>query len=323
MKSIFAITLASMYGLCIRLLFVSTNGLMEIMSMAFIGLLPMIIGYLTVILLPSDSVESKSQAFFKPWFTCLALLFITIILNVEGAICWLMVFPIFAIFSGFGGLIAYRIKEKKATKPQDDDDILDGPSSFQTSIIVILPLVLGLFEGKRTQIRSDFNVQRGIVIAASPSKVWQSLLNIKAIEHHETHLSFSSLIGFPNHLETTLDTLAIGGKRTAKYEKGLVFDEIITQYEPEKRLVLDINTDPSKIPPTGMDEHILIGGEHLDILEDVYTLEALPDGTTRISLSSHFFIRTPFNWYASIWANYLMKDILENELKIIQKRATT
>jgi hypothetical protein len=41
----------------------------------------------------------------------------------------------------------------------------------------------------------------------------------------------------------------------AVYEKGLYFDETITQLEKEKLLVLDIKTDPHKIPPTVMDEH--------------------------------------------------------------------
>jgi uncharacterized protein YndB with AHSA1/START domain len=320
MKSIFAITLVTLYGLSMRLLFVSSNGLTEVMSMAFIFILPMVIGYLTIIL-PSKNVQSTSGAFCLPWLTCFVILIITMMFNIEGAICWVMIFPIFGILSGIGGVIAYNRREKNEEKRDDDDDILDSPNSLRVSIIILLPLVLGLLEGKRTQSRSDLDISHEIVIAAPASKVWQSLLNIKAIEHHETRWSFSTLIGFPNHLETTLDTLKIGGIRTAQYEKGLRFDEIITQFEPEKRLVLDINTDPSKIPPTVMDEHIVIGGKHLDILEDIYTLQALPDGKTRLTLSSHFFISTPFNWYAGLWANYLMNDILENELKIIEKRA--
>jgi uncharacterized protein YndB with AHSA1/START domain len=189
------------------------------------------------------------------------------------------------------------------------------------SLIILLPLVFGFLEGKRTQTKLDFNITQEITIAAPPSKVWNTILNIGEIKQQETNRSFATVLGFPNHLETALDTLAIGGKRLAKYEKGLVFEEIITKYEPEKLLVLDINTDPNKIPPTVMDEHIVIGGKHLDILEDIYTLDALPDGSTRVRLLSRFYINTPFNWYSSLWANYLMNDILKNELQIIEKRA--
>lgn len=106
----------------------------------------------------------------------------------------------------------------------------------------------------------------------------------------------------------------------AYYDKGLFFDETITEYEIEKRLVLDIKTDPKNIPPTVMDEHILIGGKHVDILQDIYTLEPLPNGNCLLKLSSRFFINTPFNWYAAVWAKYLMSDILNGELELIKGR---
>lgn len=319
MKTLTAVLFASIYGLFMRLLFVPIN---EVMSITFLGLLPIIIGYLTVRLMPRGRVRSKISAFFTPWLTSFAILIITILLNIEGAICWVMIFPFFAIFAGIGGIIAYNFRKKSDIINDNDEDILDGPNTFKVSILVLLPLFLGFIEGEKTQRRVDFNISQEIIIAAPVSKVWQSILNIHTIEHHETSRSFSSILGFPNHLETKLDTLKIGGKRVATYEKGLVFEEIITKYELEKLLVLDINTDPKKIPPTVMDEHIVIGGKHLDILEDIYTLQALPEGKTRLTLSSRFFINTPFNWYSGIWATYLMNDILKNELNIIHKRST-
>ncbi len=321
MKSLFAITLASVYGLCLRLLFVST-GFIEIMSIVFIFLVPMIIGFLTVLLMPKEKVKTKVAAFTKPWITSFVILAITMVFSIEGAICWIMIFPIFGIFAGLGGWIAFSLRPKTDERlpPIEDENILDIPNKFQASLLLLLPLFLGTLEGNRTKSRLDFNIAQTVVMDASPSKVWSTLLQISPIEHHETSTSLASWMGFPNHLETTLDSLAIGGKRVAKYEKGLVFEEIITKYEPKKLLVLDINIDPSKISPTVMDEHIVIGGKHLDILEDVYILEALPNGGTQVTLSSRFFINTPFNWYASLWANYLMKDILKNELQIIEKR---
>jgi hypothetical protein len=72
-----------------------------------------------------------------------------------------------------------------------------------------------------------------------------------------------------------------------------------------------------------MDEHILIGGKHLDILEDTYQLTPLANGRTRLRLASRFYINTPFNWYAEVWAHYLMADILDGELAGLQARAAT
>ncbi len=79
-------------------------------------------------------------------------------------------------------------------------------------------------------------------------------------------------------------------------------------------MVVSIKTDPAKISKAIMDEHIVIGGKHVQLQEDEYKLEALPNGKTRLSLSSHFTINTPFNWYAGLWSKMLMADILKEEL---------
>jgi len=106
------------------------------------------------------------------------------------------------------------------------------------------------------------------------------------------------------------------------YERGLYFEEIIIEYDEGRKLVFEVNTDPLKIPPTVMDEHILIGGRHLDILEDTYELEELKDGRVKVSLSSRFYINTPFNWYSEWWANYLLSDALEHELLKLQRHVS-
>jgi hypothetical protein len=51
----------------------------------------------------------------------------------------------------------------------------------------------------------------------------------------------------------------LGGHRTAMFERGLVFEEIITVYEPQRRMEQDIHTDPAKIPPTVPGEHVMVG----------------------------------------------------------------
>ena len=322
MRPVFAITIATVYGLSIRLLFGLFGDIMGIMSIALLILSPFVIGYLTIILLPKKKANSVSTAFFLPWLTCLILLTITITLDVEGSICWVMIFPIFAILSGLGGVIAHNRRRRKAEiEDIENYDDWTKPDTLKVSILILVPLVFGIVEGDRSLTKEKMVITKSIVINASPTAVWKAIGNINEIAASENHNSFSGMLGFPSHLRTTLDTLAVGGIRMAYYEKGLYFTETIRKCELGKLLILDIKTNPLKIPPTVMDEHILIGGKHVDILQDIYTLEELPDSSCRLSLSSHFFINTPFNWYAGIWANYLMKDILKEELNLIKNRA--
>lgn len=320
MKTLFAVGFASLYGLIVRLLFGFMEDFMGIMSVTFLVLVPVFIGFLTVILIPK--VSNGAIAFFLPWLTSLVILFITIAFNIEGAICWVMVFPFFAVLAGIGGAIAYSIKKRNAGKKGLDKNDWGKPNTLNVSVLFFVPALLGYLEGERTLVPVEYTITKQVEIAAPAALVWSQLTHINELKESERKGSFSNLMGFPKHLRTVADTFAPGGMRFAVYEKGLYFKETISEYVPGKRMVLDIKTDPNNIPPTVMDEHILIGGKHLDILKDEYALEQLPDGSSRLSLSSRFRINTPLNWYAGLWATYLMSDILVGELELVKDRTT-
>ncbi len=320
MKTLLAVSLATIYGVSLRIMFGLLNNFMGIMSVSFLILAPVIIGFLTIILIPKEKTQSSSGAFFKPWLTSLVILFVTMALNIEGSICWIMIYPLFSILAGIGGAIAYYMRKQRTNAPDKKD--WENPNTLNVSFILFIPLVVGLVEGDRTLTPKDYNISKSVVIFASAKDVWHELTNINDIDIKENQNTLSNLMGFPKHLSTTLDTIAIGGKRIAIYENGLYFDETISKVENEKILVLDIKTDPFNIPPTVMDEHIVIGGKHVDILQDIYTIERLSDNSCRLTLSSRFYINTPFNWYAGIWAEYLMGDILTGQINLIKERAT-
>ncbi|MDP4245837.1 MAG: hypothetical protein Q8932_08315 [Bacteroidota bacterium] len=58
------------------------------------------------------------------------------------------------------------------------------------------------------------------------------------------------------------------------------------------------------------------------VLDGSYELERLRDGLYRLHLCSHFTLRTDFNFYAGWWAGWIMKDIQNNILHVIQTRCT-
>ncbi len=320
MKTLLAVSLATIYGVILRIMFGLLNNLMEIMSISFLILAPIIIGFLTIILIPKEKKTSLKSAFFKPWLTSLGILIITLILKIEGSICWIMIYPLFALLASIGGLLAYYFRNLKANDSKDTDS--GNPNNLNVSFMLFIPILVGIAEGERTLNPEEFKISETLIINASPKEIWHELTNVNDISSKESKSSFSNLIGFPKHLSTSLDTLAVGGKRKAIYENGLYFDEIISKFEIEKTLILEIKTDPNNIPPTVMDEHIIIGGKHIDILQDIYTIEKLSEKSCRLTLSSRFFINTPFNWYASIWSKYLMSDILKSEIKLIDKRVS-
>jgi hypothetical protein len=322
MKLLFSVLIATMYGLTIRLLYGIFDNVMGIMGVSFFFLAPFLIGYLTVILLPYKEEHTATGAFFKPWLTCGAILLITLLLNIEGAICWAMAFPLFAILAGLGGVRAFGRKRRRFRDKMDWDFEKDGwekPGSLKVSFLFLLPLLAGAIEGDRTSSFEELRVEKQVEIKASQEAVWNALLSNKQTDIKSRGFTFSAFFGFPYHLNTTTGKVAVGGFRVANYEKGLTFMEIIEKMEPGRSLVLAIKTDPSKISKAIMDEHIVIGGKHVQLLQDEYRLEELPGGQTRLTLSSRFSINTPFNWYAGIWSKWLMSDILQEELNAVRQ----
>jgi hypothetical protein len=299
MKTLLAVTLAAVYGLVTRLLFGFLANSTQIMSVTFLFLVPLLIGFLTVLLIPTEKTTSGTAAFFKPWLTSLVLLFITLLFKVEGLTCWIMLFPLFATLAGIGGLIAYQYK-----KSRTHEAVGAATMDWQK------PHTL------------NASLREQLTIEAPVASVWQVLAQKHVVSQPLRRPLSSSLLGFPRHLATTLDTLAVGGKRVSTYEKGLHFQEQVVRLEKERLLTFSVKTDQGQFPPTILDEHILIGGKHLDILDDTYQFQALADGSTRVTLSSRFYINTPFNWYARLWANYLLSDILRGELHSVRARAT-
>ena len=322
MKLLFSVIIASFYGLTIRLLYGIFNAVMGIMGISFLFLLPCLIGYLTVILLPYKEEHTATGAFFKPWLTCGAILLITLFFNIEGMICWAMAFPLFAILAGLGGVGAFKRKRRRfRDKMEWDFEKADWekPGSLKISFLFMLPLLAGLAEGDRTSSFQELRVEKQVEIGASPGVVWNALLENDQSGVKKQGASFSSIFGFPHHLNTKVNKQVVGGSRVATYEKGLAFMETIEKMEPGRLLVLSIKTDPSKISKAIMDEHIVIGGKHVKLLQDEYQLEELPNGRTRLRLSSYFSINTPFNWYAGLWSKGLMSDILQEELSSIRQ----
>jgi len=70
-----------------------------------------------------------------------------------------------------------------------------------------------------------------------------------------------------------------------------------------------------------MDKHIVVGGQYFDVLNGTYELKQLNATTYKLNLYSHFKLTTTFNFYASWWAGWIMKDIQSNILKVIKERS--
>lgn len=324
MQTVFAAMIAIFYGLFVRLIFGIAPG-WEVMSGAFLGLMPLVFGFLSVWFLKPESAKSKVTAFFFPWLTTLGLLILTILFSLEGTICWIMIYPFFAALAGLGGLAARHFLLKKMAAPDGEKpaerDNFHQKNGLQVSLLLVLPIVVGWLESGKTNEKQSFSMENTIEIDANSAKIWQNVTRVHPIQPAEDKATINRWLGMPRPIEAELDTQAVGGYRKAIFERGMVFHETVTLYESERLMAFSIKANPDEIPPTAMDEHIVVGGKYFDVLNGEYRLEKLPDGRSRLHLSSRFVVSTPFNFYSGKWAQWIMWDIQRNILQVIKSRS--
>lgn len=328
MKILLAVCLASMYGLLMRVIFGYVDWF-SVMSLAFIFIVPLGIGALTVRFSDPGRISSRLYAFFMPWLSSLVLLAITIIVALEGTICWVMAYPVFAIVAGIGGLImrSFLLRQQHSLNKNLDERTLDGGEDFrnkgnlQVSVLLLLPFFAAFAERAFDFSPQVFSAYNYIDIQAVDTVVWSQVTRVRDIAAVEDRSGINRLLGMPRPIRAELDTLAVGGRREAIFERGLVFHETVFEYEPLRRMAFTIEADPDEIPPTAMDEHIVVGGKYFDVLEGRYLLEPLDNGVCRLHLSSRFVVNTSFNFYSGWWARWIMSDIQQNILQVIRRRA--
>jgi hypothetical protein len=289
----------------------SLDELYSVMTNTFIIGLPFAVGYITVFFCRIDTIRYKSAAFFIPFIPIFGFLVITLLWGIEGAACWIMVFPIFLILAGLGGLTAryFRLRKEKRE------------NTLYLTIVVLLPFFLSPLEKLIHVIPGRYEAFTQIDIHADKASIWKNVTRVRAISTAQDSAEFTRFLGFPRPIKAELDTEAIGGKREAIFDKGLVFHEEVIAYKPLKSMTFTIKANPYEIPSATMDKHIVVGGDFFDVLNGTYELEQINANTCRLKLYSHFKLSTTFNFYASVWAGWIMTDIQQNILKVIKARS--
>jgi hypothetical protein len=325
-------SLAIVYGLLMRFVFGFADGFLQVLSIGFVFAVPLGIGALTVGFSKIERVQSGLFAFFAPWLSVLGLLIVTMAIAIEGWICWVIMFPIFAIVAGIGGLImrAWMLRRARlrgrddlgGSDTLDDGDIFHDKDHYPAIGLMLLPFLVATAERAVDFKPQAYEIYTTVDVRASEEKVWANVARVHPIQSSEEQRGINAFLGMPRPIRAELDTLAVGGKRRAIFDKGLVFDEVVFEYKHLRDMAFSIDADPREIPPTAMDEHIVIGGKYFDVLEGRYRLEPLPDGVhQRLHLTSRFVLHSPMNWYAGFWAQWIMRDIQDNILHVLKNRS--
>ncbi|MTH17416.1 hypothetical protein [Flavobacterium sp. LC2016-01] len=313
MKYLKIIIIPILFALLLRIIFGASifDDFLSVMTWTFFLLVPSVIGALTIYYSSIEKVKSMNYRFFAPWVPIISVIFLTILIGLEGWACWIMISPLFLIFSSIGGLIAGYFKIKKSKKQEN----------LNLSILILLPFIIGPIENSIPRNPEVFKTYTSIIINSNKAKIWQNVTSVREIKATEDSSTLTKWLGFPKPIKAELNKQEVGGYRKAIFEKGLIFHETVTEYQDLKLMRFKIKANTYEIPSTTLDEHILIGGEYFDMLNGTYELEKINEHQYKLILYSNFSMKTTFNSYAGVWGEWIMKDIQNNILKVIKERS--
>ena len=311
--------LGILYGLVQRVLF---HGHVEpfsssawypvfmIMSFSFLFLVPAALGFIVVWF---DRRERRwSRMLFGPWISSLIMTLCTVALQLEGWICVIFALPAILFMSSLGGVVAGFVRPQVTS---------DGGKRLCVAIVALLPLIASPLESLRARSNEIRTVACSIDIAATPAQVWKQIRSVPRITEAEHSFSWHHRVGFPRPTEAVLEGTGVGSVRYARFEGNLLFVEKVTEWEENRRLSFSIKADTANIPPTTLDEHVIVGGPYFDVLHGTYWIEPLGPDRVRLHLASDQRLSTSFNAYAAWWTEWVMADLQDYILRIIKARA--
>lgn len=282
-----------------------------VMTISFLFGVPFLIGVLTVRFGNKEDRKSILFRIFMPWVPVIGFLAVTLLFALEGWACWAMALPLFLFFSSLGGIFMGFLIKRTSSKT----------TNLNISLLMLLPFIAAPIEHAVGPTLSTFEAYTYIDIEAAKGEVWPHVTRVYNIAECEDTGWLGKRLGIPRPLYAELDFEGINARREAVFSGGVVFDEVVTAYAHEELMTFTISANAVDIPSTTFDEHVLIGGEYFDVLEGKYALETLENGNVRLHLSSTFKLNTTFNFYAGVWASWIMKDIQNNILRVIKKRS--
>jgi len=311
---IYGAAAGTLYGILVRLVFGSnkTNQILGVMSVAFLFLMPLASGFLSIYFAEIREEQSAVVWIMVPWLTVLGGCAAMLLLMFEGWICVIMYLPVGLVLSTIGGVVAGPIARARRRRRVGD---------ITAACIVLLPFLFGPLEARLLKSQEIRTVENVIDVRATPAEVWRQIKTVPSIRKDELQSSWSRRIGFPDPVAATLSREGVGGVRQASFTGGVLFIETVDTWEPEHRLAFSIRPQTAQIPNTTLDQHVTVGGPYFDVLRGEYRIESLANGKVRLHLTSWQRVSTDFNWYAHLWTDAVMSDLQKRILHVVRQRA--
>ena len=231
----------------------------------------------------------------------------------EGVICIVMLTPLWLLSGTAGALMTHALNRGPA-KP-------DYAETFRASALLAIPLVLMPLEAAMPVPEARYTVTRVVVIKAPAEAIWPLMQGIPDVDAHEGRWNVTQdVLGVPRPRSARLEGSGPRSIRHAHWERGIAFQEVVTDWQPHRRIAWRFDFTGSR-GWEFTDRHLRPDSTYLRIHEGGYTLQPLPRGRHLLRLETSYIARTHFNGYARVMGELFLGDIEANMLAVIKVRA--
>lgn len=305
---------ALIYGLTARVVFGSHEfpSYFSTMSIAFLFAVPLVVGAITVGLMPPEQRVAWKYALLLPLASCTIALTLIGALALEVILCLIMALPIVLPMGMLGGALVCALARRRARRSAAANTTIIG-------ILLLGPYLGSLAESRLPIASRQVDTQTQITIHATPAVVWRNIVRVPRIEPQERSFSpLFDLLGAPRPIQAMLEQEGADGLRRGSFEDNLVFLERITDWQPQRRIAWAITVGDRAAVPAPWNE---IGGRYFAVTGASYQIEPIDANTVVLHLDSQVRISTHFNGYAALWARWGLGEFQGQVLRVIKARA--
>lgn len=239
------------------------------------------------------------------------LVLVTLVVELEGLICAILVLPLFAVLGGLGAItMALACRACRAWRRP----------GRPMAVIAVLPVMMAAVEAPWTLPDHFGRVEHAVLIQAPADRVWDQLLDTPAIRPEEMAKGWIYRIGVPLPHFGRTERRGAQLVRHVEMGKGIRFEQVATEWSEARSVRWTYRFGADAFPPGALDDHVRIGGRHFDLIDTVYRLEPVGE-QTRLHVTMHYRVSTRFNWYADALAQALMGNFESVALRLYASRA--
>ena len=268
---------------------------------------PMSIGFLTSHLY----LQQRQVTWLGHFLVVIATLFSTglflMVPPLEGVVCLAMAAGVALPFVLIGMLIARCLRnEPEETIPRSTD------TKLHSFVLIMVPASMAL-ESQVALPPPILEQTTSIEINATPEQVWRYIPSFPRIEAAPSKLLRA---GLASPMASTITGEGVGAQRQCVLSTG-VMPEVITAWEPGKRLEFDVLATPAAMEETNPFGKVKAAHDEGYFLckHGRFVLTALPGGRTRVEGSSWFQHDL---WPQFYWAPLTKEVVREVHERVLQ-----